>query len=346
MRCGWWRPGDALLAPSITRRLIEDYARRGRRPLPIPTDLGRLTPREQRGARAHRPGREQRRDRDDARRFRSDGQDARRPCVDEARAARSGARGHLRVRGRHRGSDHGWTRLIAPGADDIRRPVAHARCMLRLLGSCRPPPAPHRHGCLGARRSARIRRRGVLFSSLDADLDDPASFESEQVSRRLDALAPSGESIVAIVEGAPVPDETIAALEATPGVATVVSRSERRRRRNRNRSRVGTRARRRHRRGCGGSGRIDRAQHRRTRGARGRRIAGRRRVRRARRAGREAGRAVFAPDRDRRHGRRARRLARSRTAARARRSAASSRRCSRSVSSRPSWMCPCTPSTS
>ncbi|MET1002801.1 MAG: MMPL family transporter [Acidimicrobiia bacterium] len=63
---------------------------------------------------------------------------------------------------------------------------------------------------------------GVLFSSLDADLDDPASFESEQVSRRLDAIAPGGESIVGIVEGAPVPDETLAALEATPGVASVV----------------------------------------------------------------------------------------------------------------------------
>jgi RND superfamily putative drug exporter len=62
---------------------------------------------------------------------------------------------------------------------------------------------------------------GVLFSSLDADLDGPASFESEQVNARLDELDPSGGEIVAIVEGAAVSDATITELEAAPNVATV-----------------------------------------------------------------------------------------------------------------------------
>ena len=62
---------------------------------------------------------------------------------------------------------------------------------------------------------------GALFSSLDTNLDSPSSFESEQVGHRLDQLDPHGGSVVAIVEGAQVPDATIAELEATPGVATV-----------------------------------------------------------------------------------------------------------------------------
>ena len=62
---------------------------------------------------------------------------------------------------------------------------------------------------------------GMLFSSLDGDLDSPQSFESEQVWNRLHELAPSGSSIAAIVEGADVPESTIRALEAVPGVASV-----------------------------------------------------------------------------------------------------------------------------
>jgi DNA-binding NarL/FixJ family response regulator len=38
--------GDALLAPSVTRRLIGDFARRPRPDLPSPVNLGALTPRE------------------------------------------------------------------------------------------------------------------------------------------------------------------------------------------------------------------------------------------------------------------------------------------------------------
>ena len=38
--------GDGLLAPSVTRRLIEDYAGRPRANRPTPTQLNALTPRE------------------------------------------------------------------------------------------------------------------------------------------------------------------------------------------------------------------------------------------------------------------------------------------------------------
>jgi DNA-binding NarL/FixJ family response regulator len=38
--------GDALLAPSVTRRLIADFARRPRPDPPFPLTLGALTPRE------------------------------------------------------------------------------------------------------------------------------------------------------------------------------------------------------------------------------------------------------------------------------------------------------------
>ncbi|MBO2453284.1 response regulator transcription factor [Actinomadura barringtoniae] len=40
------RTGDALLAPAITRRLIQRYARRDRRSFPLPDDLSALTARE------------------------------------------------------------------------------------------------------------------------------------------------------------------------------------------------------------------------------------------------------------------------------------------------------------
>ena len=38
--------GDALLAPSVTRRLVDELARSGRRPVPAPPALDELTPRE------------------------------------------------------------------------------------------------------------------------------------------------------------------------------------------------------------------------------------------------------------------------------------------------------------
>jgi putative drug exporter of the RND superfamily len=69
-----------------------------------------------------------------------------------------------------------------------------------------------------------IAAAGALFSSLDADLDHPSSFESEQVAERLDKLEPTGSQLLAIVEGAPVTHATIHRLEEQPGVASVMHR--------------------------------------------------------------------------------------------------------------------------
>ena len=64
---------------------------------------------------------------------------------------------------------------------------------------------------------------GTLFSTLDADLDGPASFESEQVSRRLHDLDPSGGEVVAVVEGTPVANATLEPVRAREGVASAVA---------------------------------------------------------------------------------------------------------------------------
>ena len=64
---------------------------------------------------------------------------------------------------------------------------------------------------------------GLLFSTLDADLDGAASFESEQVNEILHRLDPGGGEVVAVVDGAPVPGPVIAGLEATPGVTGVAT---------------------------------------------------------------------------------------------------------------------------
>jgi RND superfamily putative drug exporter len=62
---------------------------------------------------------------------------------------------------------------------------------------------------------------GSLFSSLDADLDGPASFESEQVNRRLGELDPGGGEVVAVVEGAAVDPTVIDRIRAIDGVEVV-----------------------------------------------------------------------------------------------------------------------------
>jgi DNA-binding NarL/FixJ family response regulator len=86
--------GDALLAPRITRRLIEEFARR-----PAPGEAARkpIEPHRTRGggARARRQGDVQRRDRRGLVHEPGDGQDARQPVADEVAVARSRpARGH------------------------------------------------------------------------------------------------------------------------------------------------------------------------------------------------------------------------------------------------------------
>ena len=72
--------GDALLAPSITRRVIEEFVRRppasARKP---PPELAELTTREREMLRLHREGPLERRDRPGGLRQRDDGEDARRP---------------------------------------------------------------------------------------------------------------------------------------------------------------------------------------------------------------------------------------------------------------------------
>jgi hypothetical protein len=64
---------------------------------------------------------------------------------------------------------------------------------------------------------------GFLFSELDADLDGAPSFESEEVNRRLDRLAPGGGEVVAVVDGAPVPDATLDQLREIDGVEDVLT---------------------------------------------------------------------------------------------------------------------------
>ncbi len=62
---------------------------------------------------------------------------------------------------------------------------------------------------------------GGLFSSLDADLDGAPDLESERVNARLDALDPDGGEVIAVVEGAAVPDAELTALRSVEGVAEV-----------------------------------------------------------------------------------------------------------------------------
>ena len=91
--------GDALLSPSVTRRLIAEFASRPARP-PGNDGLQDLTDRERDGR-----GRLERRDRAAAVRGRDDGEDPRRARPAQARPARSrpGRRVRVRVRSRPAG---------------------------------------------------------------------------------------------------------------------------------------------------------------------------------------------------------------------------------------------------
>jgi DNA-binding NarL/FixJ family response regulator len=91
--------GDALLAPSVTKRLVEEFLRR-------PPECARPAPARgadrtrARGAQAARPRALQRRDREGALRERREGEDPRRADPDEAQPARPGAGRGLRLRAR------------------------------------------------------------------------------------------------------------------------------------------------------------------------------------------------------------------------------------------------------
>ena len=94
--------GEALLAPSITRRLIQEFAGRLADAARSPAGARRADGARARGLPLRRPRALQRRDRGRAGRVRDHGQDPRRAAADEARAARPrpGRRARLRVRHR------------------------------------------------------------------------------------------------------------------------------------------------------------------------------------------------------------------------------------------------------
>ncbi len=92
--------GEALLAPAVTRRLIEEFASRPTRSTPHPGALASLTPREREVLELVAPRAVERRDRRAAGAGRADRQDARRPHPHQARPARPGAGGRARLRDR------------------------------------------------------------------------------------------------------------------------------------------------------------------------------------------------------------------------------------------------------
>ena len=108
--------GDALLAPRITRRLIEEFARR-----PEPVGGGRCQRRARPahrpragGARARRQGPVERRDRGRAVRQPRHGQDPREPAADEARRPRPRPARDDRLRDRRRATRSRLNESLAP----------------------------------------------------------------------------------------------------------------------------------------------------------------------------------------------------------------------------------------
>jgi DNA-binding NarL/FixJ family response regulator len=94
--------GDALLSPSVTRRVIGEFAAAGARGRPAapPRELEQLTDREREVMVLGRRGPVERRDRGPAGDQPGHRQDPRQPHHGQARRARPGAAGGLRVRGR------------------------------------------------------------------------------------------------------------------------------------------------------------------------------------------------------------------------------------------------------
>src|SRR4051794_1450747 len=135
--------GEALLSPSITRRLIEDFAAR-RDPIEPPAAvLAELTPPRARGARAGRAWPFERRDRGAARRHRGHGQEPRRGRPSQARAARPRPSGRVGLRARHRGRRRG--RLDPPVlARDQRSFAAWSDALSQLVAQLANRPKPER----------------------------------------------------------------------------------------------------------------------------------------------------------------------------------------------------------
>jgi putative drug exporter of the RND superfamily len=98
---------------------------------------------------------------------------------------------------------------------------AHDRAMLDRLSSLAIRAPRRTAGLWFAVLLLGFAAAGLLFSTLDADLDGASSFESERVGERLDRLDPGGGEVVAVVGGAAVGDDVIAPLRATAGVEAV-----------------------------------------------------------------------------------------------------------------------------
>ncbi len=114
--------GEALLAPSITRRLIEEFAAATPRAPVTPTRPGRADRTRARGLPLRRARPVQRRDRRRARRLRDHGQDARGPAADEARPTRPRPGGRPRLRVGHRGPRSGPARRCRRRSARAERP--------------------------------------------------------------------------------------------------------------------------------------------------------------------------------------------------------------------------------
>ena len=103
-RCAWSRRARRCWRPTVTRRLIAEFARQRPRVRPTPERLSELTAARDRGAAADRRRPLQPRDRRPPRAQRRDRQDPRQPCAAQARPARPhpGRGGGLRVGPRRR----------------------------------------------------------------------------------------------------------------------------------------------------------------------------------------------------------------------------------------------------
>ena len=128
--------GDSLLAPSVTRRLIEAYVR-DHPPAAAPASRpGRADRARARDPRAHRARSLQRRDRRTARRLAAHDQDARRPRARQAQPARPHPGSRPRLRDRHRPSRK------RPTTRQMRRPGRHPAALPTSLLRTAPGPAP------------------------------------------------------------------------------------------------------------------------------------------------------------------------------------------------------------
>ena len=136
--------GDALLSPSVTRRVIEEFARLpAPSPDPLPA-LDALTAREIEVLRLVAQGPLEPRDRPDARPQRDDRQDPRQPPADEARPARPRPSRRLRLRDRTRPAPR-FRALTRQRARPSRRRRTSRAAQLRVRVHFRAADRPEGH---------------------------------------------------------------------------------------------------------------------------------------------------------------------------------------------------------